>query len=80
MRNACRKRALTVTGATISTVGVILVAVYGPALAAAVAAIGASGGVWGIINAVADNNIRAIKQDSWYYVWALSEASSRTEN
>jgi hypothetical protein len=54
---------------------VILAAVYGPALAAAVAALGASGGAWGIIDAVVDSDIRALKKDSWYYVWTLALVS-----
>ncbi|MFI5891806.1 hypothetical protein ACIA5D_17000 [Actinoplanes sp. NPDC051513] len=73
MEAARRKRAVSVTGAAIGSVGAILVAVYGPALAAAIAAVGASGGVWGILSATADNSIRALREDKWYYVWALAK-------
>ncbi len=76
MEAARRKRAVSVTGAAIGSVGAILVAVYGPALAAALAAVGASGGVWGIISAAADNNIRTLREDRWYYVWALAKKSN----
>lgn len=56
--------------------GAILVAVYGPALAAAVAALGATGGVWGIIHAATENSTRALREDKWYYVWALAKESN----
>lgn len=75
MERSRRKRAVAATGAAIGSVGAILVAVYGPALASAVAALGASGGVWGIINSYADNDIRSLKQNSWFYVWTLAKAS-----
>jgi len=75
MEAARRKRAVSVTGAAIGSVAAILVAVYGPALATAIAAVGASGGVWGIISATADNSIRALREDKWYYVWALAKKS-----
>lgn len=75
METARRKRAVAVTGAVIGSVGAILVAVYGPALAAAVAAIGASGGMWAIIHAVSENSTRALREDKWYYVWASAEKS-----
>jgi len=75
MEAARRKRAVSVTGAAIGSVAAILVAVYGPALATAIAAVGASGGVWGIISAAADNNIRTLREDKWYYVWALAKES-----
>lgn len=73
METARRKRAVAVTGAVIGSVGAILVAVYGPELAKAVAAIGASGGVWGIIHAVSENSTWDLRQDKWYYVWALAK-------
>jgi hypothetical protein len=73
MKTARRKRAIAVTGAVIGSVGAILVAVYGPELARAVAAIGASGGVWGIIHAVSENSTWDLRQDKWYYVWALAK-------
>lgn len=75
METARRKKAVAVTGAVIGSVGAILVAVYGPALAAAVAAIGASGGMWGIIHAAAENRTRALREDKWYYVWVLAKKS-----
>jgi hypothetical protein len=45
--------------------GAILVAVYGSALAAAVAAIGVSGGIWGMIHAASENNTRVLREDKW---------------
>jgi len=47
----------------LGTAGTVLVAVYGPALASAVAAVGATGGVWGVITAMADQNKRALRHD-----------------
>lgn len=73
-----RKRAVSVTGAAIGSVGAILVAVYGPALAAAVATIGAGSGLWGIINAAAENSTRALREDKWHYVWALEKKADRS--
>jgi hypothetical protein len=76
METARRKRAVGVTGAVIGSVGAILVAVYGPALEAAIATIGATGGVWGIIHAATENSTRALREDKWYYVWALAKKSN----
>lgn len=76
METAQRKRAVAVTGPVIGSVGAILVAVYGPALAAAVETIGATGGVWGVIHAVTENSTRALREDKWYYVWALAKKSN----
>ncbi|MGO4422718.1 hypothetical protein AB4Z54_29450, partial [Streptomyces sp. MCAF7] len=70
-----RKRAVSVTGAAIGSVGAILVAVYGPALQAAIGALGAGGGLWGIVHAAAENSPRSLRQDKWFYVWALQKAS-----
>lgn len=74
MEKARRKRAVSVTGAAIGSVGAILVAVYGPALQAAIGAIGAGGGLWGIIHAATENTTRTLRQDKWFYVWALQRA------
>jgi hypothetical protein len=61
----------------IGSVGAILVAVYGPALEAAIAAIGVGGvGVWGIIRAATENSTRPLREDKWYYVWALAKKSN----
>jgi len=77
MEAARRKRAVNVTGAVIGSVTAILAAVSGPALAAAIAAVGAGGaGMWGIISAAADNNIRTLREDKWCYVWALAKKST----
>jgi hypothetical protein len=75
MEKARRTRAVSVTGAAIGTVGAILVAVYGPAMEAAIATVGASGGVWGVIHAAAENNIRSLRQNKWHYVWILARES-----
>lgn len=74
MAQARRSRAVGATGAIVGTVGAILVAVYGQTLAEAVAIAGASGGVWQIIQAAAENSPRSLRDDKWYYVWLLSEA------
>jgi hypothetical protein len=76
MVKARRRRAVSVSGATIGSLGAILVAVYGPALAAAIAAIGASGGVWSIIHAATENSTRTLREDKWYYVWVLAKESN----
>lgn len=74
MAQARRSRAVGATGAIVGTVGAILVAVYGQTLAEAVAIAGASGGIWQIIQAAAENSPRALHDDKWYYVWVLSGA------
>lgn len=76
MENTRRKRAVAASGAAIGSMGAILVAVYGPALATAVAAIGASGGIWGFIHAAAENNTRALRGDKWHYVWVLANRNN----
>ncbi|GAB3932519.1 hypothetical protein GCM10029976_038590 [Kribbella albertanoniae] len=73
MMRVRRKRAVAASGATIGSVAAILVAVYGPALEAAIAALGVSGGVWGVINAATEYSPRALRENKWYYVWALAE-------
>jgi hypothetical protein len=76
MKVAQRKRALALSGAVTGSVGAILTAVYGPALAAAVAAIGAGGGVWSMLHAAAEKNPSSIREDTWYYVWVLAKKSN----
>jgi hypothetical protein len=77
MERVRRKRSVAVTGAVVSSVGAVLVAVYGPALAAAVTAVGATGGLWGIMNAAADGNTRVLRENEWHYVWVLAKKSGR---
>lgn len=72
MLNAQRKRALSMSGAVVGTVSTVLLAVYGPALATAITAIGATGGVWGFINAMGEHSTVSLREDKWYYVWALT--------
>ncbi|MBK1783829.1 hypothetical protein [Prauserella cavernicola] len=72
MAKVKRKRAVAVSGAAIGTVGAVLVAVYGPAMQAAIAVAGAGGGVWGVIHAVTENSKQALRSDKWYYVWVLA--------
>ncbi len=74
LSKASRKRAVASTGAVLGTVGAVLIAVYGPALASAVATLGASGGIWGVINATTEYNKRAFRHNKWYYVWMLTKA------
>jgi hypothetical protein len=40
---------------------------------AAIAAAGASGGLWGIIHAATENSIRTLRSNKWYYVWVLAK-------
>jgi hypothetical protein len=70
-----RRRAVAVSGAVVGTVGAVLAAVYGPAMEEAVKLIAASsagGGLWSIIDTATSNSARALKEDRWHYVWALS--------
>lgn len=78
MNGARRKRAISVTGAVVGTVGAVLVAVYGPAMTAALPLIGAAGagGVWEIIRNTAENSPRALRDDQWYYMWLMAKNSN----
>jgi hypothetical protein len=75
MHSARRKGAVAASGALIGSVGATLVAVYGPALQAAIAVIGAGGGLWGVLHAAAENSTRALREDKWYFVWVLTKNS-----
>jgi hypothetical protein len=77
MERAKKRRAVAASGAAVGSVAAILTAVYGPALQTAIAALGVGGGAWGIINAMTDNNIRALREDKWYYVWVLARKGRR---
>ncbi|WP_214321895.1 hypothetical protein [Nonomuraea sediminis] len=71
------KRAVAASGAVLGTVGATLVAVYGAALQPALAVLGATGGIWGVIHAINENSIRTVRNDKWYYVWSLARAARR---
>lgn len=71
-------RAVAAGGAVIGTVGAALVAVYGPAIQPALATLGATGGLWGIVHAATGNSVRSLREGTpWYYVWALTRAAGR---
>jgi hypothetical protein len=72
-----RTRAVAATGAALGSVTAVLAAVYGPALKEAIEIVGTSGGVWGILQAAAENNTRSLRENKWYYVWALSQESNK---
>ena len=75
MNQVKRKRAVGAAGAVVGTSAAILLAVYGPALTAAIPILGASGGVWQVIQAAAENSPRALRDDKWYWVWAIAKRS-----
>ncbi|KOX12484.1 hypothetical protein ADL05_21670 [Nocardiopsis sp. NRRL B-16309] len=78
---ARRKQALAVTGATLGTVGASLAAVYGPALEEVLKLVGVAagaGGIWGIIQAAAENHPKSLRHDKWYYVWVLERNSRKS--
>ena len=68
------RRAVAATGAAIGSVVASLVAVYGPALGTAASILGAGGGLWGMINAIAEShNYRSVQENTpWYFVWTLA--------
>ncbi|MFI6385031.1 hypothetical protein ACIBKX_36940 [Streptomyces sp. NPDC050658] len=70
-----RKRAVQASGAVIGTLGATLVAVYGPALQAVVTSLGAGAGAWTLLNALVENSTRPLRDEKWYYVWALAKES-----
>lgn len=73
------RRAVAATGAAIGSVVATLVAVYGPAFGTAASILGAGGGVWGMINAMAESRSYKSVQEStpWYFVWTLARASQQ---
>ncbi|MEU3070513.1 hypothetical protein ABZ712_27005 [Streptomyces sp. NPDC006906] len=70
------KRSVQVTGAAIGTVGAVLLGVYGPALQTVVTALGTTAGVWAGVSSLAENNKRQLRDDKWYYVWALANRAN----
>ncbi|ONI81312.1 hypothetical protein ALI144C_22620 [Actinosynnema sp. ALI-1.44] len=77
METARKRTAVGATGAVLGSVSAVLVAVYGPALAGAVAAaIGATGGLWGIVHAAAENSRKDLREDKWNYVWVLAKEAN----
>jgi hypothetical protein len=72
-----RKRAVAASGAAVGSMGAMLVAVYGPAFQEAIAAIGASGGIWAIVHALAENSPRQLRNDKWYFAWVISRQFDR---
>ncbi|NAS23476.1 hypothetical protein GT755_17470 [Herbidospora sp. NEAU-GS84] len=70
-------RAVAASGAVVGTVSATLVAVHGPALLPALGILGATGGLWGVIQAMNQNSLRAIRSGPWYYIWALDRAAKR---
>ncbi|MEU1726307.1 hypothetical protein [Nonomuraea sp. NPDC005692] len=69
-----RTRALAATGAVLGTTGATLTAVYGPALTAALGVLGATGGIWSIVQAISQNSVRTVRDGRWYYIWTLDQA------
>lgn len=78
MSKVATRRAVMASGAAVGTVAATLVAVHGPALQAAIAAVGATGGIWGVVQAIADNNVRRMRDATpWHYAWVLSNRARR---
>lgn len=79
MKRAKARRAVAATGAVVASVSATLVAVYGPALQWVVGvAGGATPGLWGLLQAGGENSTRPLREDKWYYVWALSKRSDHS--
>jgi hypothetical protein len=77
MKLARRKRSVAMSGAGVGTIAAVLVAIYGPVLDSVLPVLGASagaGGLWNLIQTHTDNSPAAIREDRWYYVWALAKA------
>ena len=73
------RRAVSVTGATVATVGAVLVLVFGQDLAQAMSLLGASGGIWGLVNAAQAYNEQrsSVAERPYYYLWLLRRSSGR---
>ncbi|MFI7465984.1 hypothetical protein [Nonomuraea sp. NPDC049646] len=74
-----RTRALAATGAVLGTTGATLTAVYGPALTAALGVLGATGGIWSVVQAISQNSVRTLREGRWYYIWTLDQAYERNQ-
>ena len=70
-----RRRAVGAAGAVVGTSAAILLARYGPDLTAAIPVLGASGGIWQIIQAAAESSPRVLREDEWYGVWVIAKHS-----
>lgn len=76
MRLVRKRRAVSVTGAAVGTVGALLVAVYGPSLQVALSPIlgaAGAGSIWEIIRNTTDHSTRELRDDRWYYMWVLAK-------
>lgn len=78
MEKIRRKRRIAVTEAVVGLTGATLVAVYGPVFQQVIATIGASGGLWLAIKALAENSPRELRYNDWYYAWVLDDHRRRT--
>ena len=72
-----RKRAVASSGAVVGSVGAVLAAVYGPAFEEALKILGVSAGLWGVMESLSANSASKLKDDKWYYVWALYKKRGR---
>ncbi|MEH1130726.1 hypothetical protein [Micromonospora sp. CPCC 206061] len=74
-----KRRSVAMTGATTGTVAAVLAAVYGPALVDAASVLGAGGGLWKVIESLAESRVKRsqVADGPWYYVWTLERRSSR---
>ena len=77
MSATVRKRAVASSGAMVGSVGTILAAVYGPAFEEALKILGVGAGLWGVMESLSTSNIKQLKDDKWYYVWALYKKRGR---
>lgn len=78
MERIRRKQGVAVAQAVVGGTGATLVAVYGPVFQQAIAAIGASSGLWMAIKTLAENSTRELRHNDWYYVWVLEEQRRRS--
>lgn len=72
-----RKRAVASGGAVVGSAGAVLAAVYGPAFEEALKILGVSAGLWGVMESLSANSAKRLKDDKWYYVWALYKKRGR---
>ncbi|HEX8103207.1 MAG TPA: hypothetical protein VF533_11380 [Solirubrobacteraceae bacterium] len=79
LRRVSRRNAVQVAGAAIGTVAATLVAITGDDLAAALALLSASGGVWGLVGALADrgDQLEPLRRRPDYLFWIISRRSRK---
>jgi hypothetical protein len=75
MRTARRKRAVATSGAVVGSSGPFSSPCMGLPWQRQSPRSAPAAGCWGMLHTAAEQNLRAVREDKWYYVWALAPKS-----